>query len=233
MKSVEKYANAIDIISSELRSYGLPNENLFLISDISLIETIIKNNLFQRKNKKGHSMYSAALKHLKNYLENCVEFETELIREKLEFEKYILDTPMTNHSINFEDKPKERPHFRSVTNLKVWNRNPKYAIEALAYADYLCEFDKQHKHFISKFTGKNYVEAHHLIPMQYQEKFNFSLDIHANIVCICLTCHKKIHFGLFQVKKEILEKLFYDRINRLTKVGINLTLDQFFSYYQD
>jgi len=69
--------------------------------------------------------------------------------------------------------------------------------------------------------------------MQYQEQFDCSLDIHANIVSICLVCHKKIHFGLFKDKKEILEKLFNSRRDRLIKSGINISLDELYSYYQD
>lgn len=72
--------------------------------------------------------------------------------------------------------------------------------------------------------GKNYVEAHHLIPMQYQEKFDNSLDIHGNIVSICLVCHKKIHHGLFKNKKHILEILFKSRRERRIISEVNLTL---------
>lgn len=88
----------------------------------------------------------------------------------------------------------------------------------MEYADYLCEYD---------FISKNYVEAHHLVPMQYQEQFENSLDIHANIVSICLVCHKKIHFELFD------DKLFNIRKERLIKGGINISLDELYSYYQD
>ncbi len=129
--------------------------------------------------------------------------------------------------------PKDKPNHRSVNNRTVWSRNPKYASESVGDADYLCEFDNQHKHFVSKFNGKNYVEAHHLIPMQYQEQFDCSLDIHANIVSICLVCHKKIHFGHFEDKKEVLEKLFNSRRERLIKGGINISLDELYIYSQD
>lgn len=72
---------------------------------------------------------------------------------------------------NIEDEPRDKPNYRSVNNRKVWSRNPRYASEVVTDADYLCEIDIQHKHFISKFNDKNYVEAHHLIPIQYQEQF--------------------------------------------------------------
>jgi 5-methylcytosine-specific restriction enzyme A len=233
--SIGKYSNAIDTISSELEGYGLSKINLFNISDTGFIETILKNPVFQRKNEKGHSMYSTALKHFKKFIEYYYdpELQAELLKEEQEFEKYLTENPAVVSKGYIEDKPKVKPSHRSVNNQKVWSRNPKYASEAVAYADYLCEFDNNHQHFISKFNQKNYVEAHHLIPMQYQEQFDCSLDIHANIVSICLVCHKKIHFGLFEDKKDILDKLFNSRKERLKLTGIDMDISQLYSYYQD
>lgn len=233
--SIGRYSKAIDTISSELGDYGLQRINLFNLSDTAFIDTILNNPEFRRKNDKGNRMYSTALKHFRRYIDqyNDKEFQEELLKEELEFEKYLTENPADVTKADIEDKPKDKPNHRSVNNKKVWSRNPKYATEAVADADYLCEINNQHKHFISKFNGENYVEAHHLIPMQYQEQFDNSLDIHANIVSICLVCHKKIHFGLFDKKKEILEKLFNSRRERLIKSGIYISLDELYSYYQD
>lgn len=149
-------------------------------------------------------MYSVALNHFKKYIEYyyASELQAELFKEEQEFEKYLIGNSADISSVDIEDKPKNKPKHRLVNNKKVWRRNPKYASGAIADANYLCEFDNQHKHFISKFNGENYVEAHHLIPMQYQDQFDKSLDIHANIVSICLVCHKKIHYGRFEDKKK-------------------------------
>lgn len=180
-------------------------------------------------------MYSVALNHFKKYIEYyyASELQAELFKEEQEFEKYLIGNSADISSVDIEDKPKNKPKHRLVNNKKVWRRNPKYASGAIADANYLCEFDNQHKHFISKFNGENYVEAHHLIPMQYQDQFDKSLDIHANIVSICLVCHKKIHYGRFEDKKEILDKLFNSRIQRLIKGGIDIEISQLYSYYQD
>lgn len=69
--------------------------------------------------------------------------------------------------------------------------------------------------------------------MEYQDHFDCSLDIPANIVSICTVCHKKIHFELFENKKEILEKLFKNREDRLKKCGINIGKQELYTYYQD
>lgn len=233
--SIGRYSKAIDTISSDLGDYGLQRINLFNLPDTTFIDTILNNPEFKRKNDKGHRMYSIALNHLKKYIEYYYdsELQAELLKEEQEFENYLTEGNADVSKVNIEDKPKDKPRYRSVNNRKVWCRNPKYASEAVADTDYLCEFDNQHKHFISKFNERNYVEAHHLIPMQYQEQFEFSLDIHANIVSFCLVCHKKIHFGLFEDKKEILDKLFNTRRERLKDGGIDIDINQLYCFYQD
>ncbi|MEY8844296.1 hypothetical protein V2B35_16850 [Bacillus safensis] len=233
--SIGRYSKAIGTISSELGDYGLQKINLFNLTDAAFIDEILSNPEFKKKNEKGHRMYSVALNHFKKYIEyyDDSELQAELFKEEQEFEKYLIGNPADVGRADIEDKPKDKPKHRLVKNKKVWSRNPKYAVGAVADADYLCEFDKQHKHFISKFNGENYVEAHHLIPMQYQDQFDHSLDIHANIVSICLVCHKKIHYGRFEDKKEILDKLFHSRRERLLKGGIDIEISQLYTYYQD
>jgi 5-methylcytosine-specific restriction enzyme A len=233
--AINRYSRAIETLSLELVDFGLQSINLFNLTDTTYIDTILSNPEFKKKDNKGHRMYSTALKYFKKYIEYSYDtvLQAELLKEEHEFEKYLSENPAEVGRANIEDKPKDKPNYRSVNNKKVWSRNPKYASEAVADADYLCEFDNQHKHFISKFNQKNYVEAHHLIPMQFQEQFDCSLDIHANIVSICLVCHKKIHFGLFDEKKEILEKLFKSRRERLKAGGINICIDELYSNYQD
>ncbi|MDM5198978.1 hypothetical protein QUF79_13200 [Fictibacillus enclensis] len=199
--------------------YGLLEGSLYNITDPVTIESKSSKYLsipeFIEKDMRGNKMYSNALRYYNLFAKylNDNEFQEELFKEVMEFEKYFSETNVSRG--NIEDKPKDKPNHRTVNNKKVWSRNPKNASEAVADADNLCEFDNQHHHFISKFNQKNYVEAHHLIPMQYQDQFDCSLDIHANIVSICLVCHKKTHFGLFEDKKEIIEKLFNSRRERL------------------
>lgn len=233
--SVNRYANAIDTISSELSIYGLNEKNLFHVCDTTIIDNVLFNPYFQQKNNKGNRMYSAALNYFKTYIEYSKvkdQFQTELLKEEIEFEKYLKENPAGVSKRTIKDKVKERPSYRTVNNQKIWNRNPRYASDVLANAGYLCEFNNQHQHFISMFNQKNYVEAHHLIPMKYQDQFDCSLDTYANIVSLCLVCHKKIHFGLFEDKRKILDKLFKSRKERLKNCGINIGDNEFYSYYQ-
>jgi len=230
--SIGRYANAIDTLTSELDSYGLPEADLFDISDTVFIDTILNNQEFQKKNARGNRMYSTALKHFKKYMEFYYkEYHIELLKEEVDYEKNIVRN-IIKEKVKIVDRKKGRPTYKTINNKKIWNRNPRYASEVVADAKNLCEFDNEHRYFISKFNQKNYVEAHHLIPMKYQDQFDCSLDVHANIVSICLVCHKKIHYGLFEDKKEILDKLFNSRRERLKASGIEVAIDEVYSYYQ-
>ncbi|WP_307893575.1 HNH endonuclease [Bacillus swezeyi] len=237
--SVNRYANAIDTISSELVNYGLENINLYNETDIKIIDAVINellaNQEFQKKNNTGNRMYSASLNHYKRFLEhNNNQFQAELIMDEMEYEKDIMrNISKEIRSKDIVDIQQNVPKYNIVNNRKIWSRNAKYASDVVADADYSCEFNEEHSYFISKYSQKNYVEAHHLIPMKYQEEFDYSLDVHANIVSLCIVCHKKLHYGMFGDKKEILDKLFYSRRERLIKCGINITANDLYKYYRD
>lgn len=127
--------------------------------------------------------------------------------------------------------PTWRPPKRPGTTLTGYQRNPKIAGQALAKAQYKCEFDSAHATFISSAQGRPYVEAHHLIPMSQQDDFEYSLDVTFNITALCPSCHKLLHHGRFLDKKPILEKLFKSRQLMLNEVGICLDLTDLFGMY--
>ncbi|MBX9975193.1 AAA family ATPase [Cytobacillus firmus] len=68
--SSKRYIRAIDTISSEIDRFGLNAVNLYNIYNTEIIDNILSNPLFQEKNQKGNRMYSAALNHYKNFLED-------------------------------------------------------------------------------------------------------------------------------------------------------------------
>lgn len=158
----------------------------------------------------------------------------ELFKEDALYEqRYHEYTAKHNINLQIIDVEKEKPTPTIVNNQKIWRRNPQYASEAIAAADFLCEFDNKHQHFLSMYSKRNFVEAHHLIPMRYQEIFDCSLDVHANIVSLCVVCHKKVHYCIFEDKKEILDKLFFERETRLQQSGIRITLEKLYSLYNE
>lgn len=102
--------------------------------------------------------------------------------------------------------------------------------QALINANYNCEEDENHPSFIRKSNNKNYTETHHLIPLQYQYKFKYSLDIPANIISLCSNCHNQLHYGKY--KDCILKNLYNARITELKKFGIEIEFDDLLQMYK-
>lgn len=139
-----------------------------------------------------------------------------------------------NHidTIELEEKPVPAKAAIEQNGRKIYPRNLACAKKALEDADYKCEMDASHETFISKSSGKQYVEAHHLIPMKYQGDFEYSIDVAANIVSLCPTCHRRLHLSSMDDKLHILVKLLNDKITMLKKFGIELQLDKLKLYYE-
>ena len=117
------------------------------------------------------------------------------------------------------------------TGRDIPKRELKRAADALEYAHYQCEFNRSDRTFLRK-SGKAYTEPHHLIPISRYRDFEYSLDVMENIVSLCSHCHNLLHYGRFEDKAPVLEKLYSERIAALRTCGLDLTLDQLMSYYK-
>lgn len=126
---------------------------------------------------------------------------------------------------------KQATKYSTTTKRIVPMRNAQVAADALMHARYQCENESSHYTFLRK-NGLPYTEPHHLIPLSKYEDFDYSIDIMENIVSLCSTCHNLLHYGRFEDKEPILEKLYYERKNALKKKGIDLSLDQLKDYYR-
>ena len=110
-------------------------------------------------------------------------------------------------------------------------RNPQIAADALARAEYVCEFNKDDRTFKRK-NGKAYTEPHHLIPISKYRDFEYSVDVMENVVSLCSHCHNLLHYGRIEDKIPVLEKLYKERKKALAKVGLKITLKQLEEYYK-
>lgn len=235
---IHRCINAIGEVSFKSSKYGLPSIDLLEKGNIRTIDTILSNSNFKRADTRANKMYSSALDILKDFFNQSndnfdVNFEDNLIEDTLQYEKKVRTSIPIRSKRTLVDTKQIKPSYRNVNNKKIWNRNPNIASEAIANNGYCCEVNKEHQHFTSKFNGQNYVEAHHLVPMKFQERFDYSLDVYANIVSLCLICHKKLHFSNFAEKKEVLQKLFLEREDRLLRSGISIQISDLYNYYED
>lgn len=160
----------------------------------------------------------------KSYLEQN-DAEDEILVKEL---KKIRMTDFVD-CYEYQGKKKEKQEPKIQNGVRIYMRDKKIAMNALAHANYLCEIDKNHPIFVCKYIEFNYTEPHHLIPMAYSYLFDVSLDVEENIVSLCSNCHNLVHYG--RDYKVILKKLYDERIEYLIKVGLYITFEKLLEMY--
>jgi 5-methylcytosine-specific restriction protein A len=218
-----KYSRAIYTISNELFNYNLLECDIYIIDDIDIINNLLGMYLsvpeFEQKDIRGNRMYSNAIKRYVDFYNN--------INNVYEIGENIENYDSENH-----DKPKTKPNTIATTTIERIKRDSVVSGNAIIKANHHCEYDVNHCFFISKATGDNYVEAHHLIPMKAHNDFSNSLDVEANVISLCVICHKVLHHGKLEDKVDIIKKLYNDRAERLKSCNIGITLDRLLDYYK-
>jgi hypothetical protein len=177
--------------------------------------------------------------------------EKAILRRALEKLKLIM---AINWPLAFktEHKPEEPQHQTDLNNVEIipipagklpraepkklgtsekYLSNPLRTRNAIWNADFKCEINSNHTTFINKKTQKPYMEAHHLIPMNKQWAFEFDIDVPENILCLCPTCHKKIHLAEDGQKLEILQQAFYRKKDDLPERGISIDFEALCAFY--
>ena len=117
-----------------------------------------------------------------------------------------------------------------------YRRNPLLGRIAIQNAYYACENNHEHKTFKSAKTQKNFMEAHHLVPVKYQQKiwqkYNINVDCVENIVSLCPTCHRAFHNGTKEVKAQLIENIYNQIVPRYNSIGFEITLDEIKELYK-
>lgn len=108
-----------------------------------------------------------------------------------------------------------------------WARSDILREQTLAVADYHCEMDGRHQSFVAERTHKPYMESHHAIPIHLQGRFSYSLDVYANLICLCPVCHRKIHYGLRDERREMLYEIYEKRHERMVHSGLEIGKEEF------
>ncbi len=209
-RTIGHYVTGINTINTLLEKYEFPIRNVFAARDKTELDCIANflntNKEFVTKNTVGHNMYSVSFHHFCDFAYADHDF----------FETHIEDMDIV------VNKPKI-----ITTAQSTWKRNQILIAHSIEGANYMCEHNHTHTTFISKATGKAYMEGHHLIPLRFQEHFDNSLDIYANIVSLCPICHRLLHHGMNFEKEHVAEKLYEERYDRLCKSGIDISRKEF------
>lgn len=113
---------------------------------------------------------------------------------------------------------------------KKYKRNPLLGKIAIQNAYYCCEKDARHETFTSAKTNKEFMEAHHLVPVMYQQqiwdKYEINVDCVENIISLCPNCHRAFHNGTKDVKAKMIENLYEKLLPRYKSIGFDITVDE-------
>lgn len=165
--------------------------------------------------------------YITNYLENGndgddIDFQESV--QNADISKYLIDTS------------KDKPEYLDGNNSKVVKKNSRISKQVIVEANYICAGDDSHTTFLTN-KGVSYMEGHHLIPCTYSNANHFwdtrkrNIDCVENVVCLCPTCHRKIHFGSSEEKKALIERLYMKQIAKLSEANLAISLSELYRLY--
>lgn len=162
-------------------------------------------------------------------------FKNGLITESYFYDDFTINKFLNNKNnfdidVNIIDEPKELYELSGPKEALSRKRSLNVSINSLKSANYKCEYSESHETFLRKNSNIPYTEGHHLIPLEFQEKFKYNLDVEANVVSLCSTCHNNLHYG--EGYKQIIKKLYEERKKRLLKCGFDLKLEDLIKMYE-
>ena len=144
--------------------------------------------------------------------------ENEYI-ENVYQEESIVDPTLNDNDF----PPVKRTQLRKTTIKSSPKRSKAKGDYVIKKNGFKCEINVNHITFISK-SNNLYMEKHHLIPMEFYEKFDYSLDDIGNIVSLCPNCHRMIHNGKKENVAPIIRRLWELKINKLKEAHIEIEL---------
>lgn len=217
-------------------SYCIVSENLYDLKDYP-VKYIIRSSEYSSSLFRGQRVFKGkhggldeeVIAYLERYL-NDVRDEDSLV-----FQRFIQEETVSA-SESSSDSWANEPQYVVSGGSKAVSKNAHTSKLALLHADYKCAGNPSHSTFQTA-KGVSYMEGHHLIPCTYSNATRFweersrNIDCEENIVCICPTCHRQVHFGSKTEKESILKVLYNHQISRLKSVGLDLSFDELMSLY--
>ena len=209
--TVNHYLGALNTISKYLVEKGKVVDSIYEIENMDELE-LVRTYLYSQpdfveKDERGNRMYSAGLN---NYVRFAEGHEFKTVGQRSEYLDIVV--PVSN---------------LGTTVVTTWRRNGIIKKQSIEMANYTCEVNSSHETFIAESTHKKYMEGHHAIPMKLQDSFSVSLDVYANIVCLCPVCHRLLHYGLRNDKEQVLNQIYVERADRFKQSGILLNREEF------
>lgn len=226
--SIAKYARQAH--NRILKDLGISFYDIESMNELHQLLLDVKN-LEKHMEKDPKRMYSAAVS---NYIKfNAYQNEYAYLVEEASYLYLVekeLTTKLQDHTRDKTIHPSPPAELRA-NSTQIYQRSRRVAAEAIQNSNYLCQIDSNHAFFKSRTTKKNYVEAHHIIPISTQALFEYSIDCVPNIASLCPVCHRQIHYGYSEDRTKLLEVLWDKQYRKIEKAGIELRFKEVVEMY--
>lgn len=180
---------------------------------------------------------SQLISDLQEFLAAYLELKTKIGRDILKIESALPEEEFQQviNEAQHEQLPDgkiQKPDLQEISGSLIYKRSPSRSKSALINANFQCEVSSEHQTFISKSSGNPFAEAHHLIPMEFQDKFDVSIDVPENIAALCPNCHRAIHLAGHEEQIRLINTLVTPkRLSQLKDRGIDKSVDHIIQYY--
>lgn len=217
-------------------SYSIESDTLVNLTSIpnKFIIHIRDYNIYMfRMQHLFSSTYPELDKNIREYIASVLDAKE--VEDDCLYQEEINDTDIDD-SRSQEDTLYMKPQFSIGGDTKSVQKNPRIAKLSLRNSNFKCAMDNNHLTFTTR-KGIPYMEGHHLIPCTYSnatyfwDKFGRNIDCLDNIVCLCPTCHRMIHYASENEKKNIIKKLFEKQKEKLDRACIIISLAELLKLY--
>ena len=210
-------------LPKEYEKFNDPKFNVFL-TELGIINKI-KDKYYLSFNTKEN--YLSEISNLSIYndtkgLDQRYISEEENINEKFDFHYH--NKEILNKLNNRKPKLEENSRTRYFTDRRIKET-------VFKNNDYKCFFDKSHTTFL-RINGTQFMEGHHIIPMNSQKDFkNSNIDREENILCVCPNCHRKIHLSSKDERKQLLKIVYEAKKKDFSNAKLNISFDDLYKKY--
>ena len=217
-------------------SYCIVSDNLYNLREYPfkfIIDTSARPKMFRMQRfYKGTYAYldKDIIDYLEKYLDDTSDEDTLVFQRIVQEEAVNNEEPVSNNS-------EKEPQFVVSGGSKAVSKNAHVSKLALLHSGFNCAGDASHKTFQTS-KGVQYMEGHHLIPctysnaVKYWEERGRNIDCEENIVCLCPTCHRQVHFGSKEERESILKVLYSQQIKKLDSAGLALSFEELIALYK-
>ena len=221
--------------NKEYPSYTIESDNLVRIG-FPYPQFTIHISDYNTYMFRAQRFYKGTYPELDNLIINYIELCKNYIIDDTLYQTSIQEVAADEIDIENLGSSTTAPEYTSGIGSTQVKKNPKKAKSILQQSGYKCAFNSSHRTFTTNL-GTIYMEGHHLIPCTlanselFWDKYSYNVDSLSNIVCICPTCHRRIHYGNADEKREILTTLYNRQIPLYLKDGLNISLDDLLKLY--